>query len=176
MSLAEMSVPYWQGKGARIDDFIRRLLSQYSGTYQYNGRFSLPHVIVKYMEKKLDVTKPRYSEPILPFPPHSVILRGSTVLRKQTAFKVVYPCPFSLLADSIFPRSRKDRNDSASRVRSFSPGTFHETSPHGEKRGGTTVFSGYDEQNEGNNICPIQRRGRLNGLTFSQKEMHRLCF
>lgn len=63
----------------------------------------------------------------------------------------------------------------ASRVRSFPQGTFHETSPHGEKRGGTNVFSGYDEQNEENNICPIQRRGRLNGLKFSRREMHRLC-
>ena len=39
-------------------------------------------VIVKHMEKKLDITKPRYSEQILPVPWHFVISRlRSTVYR-----------------------------------------------------------------------------------------------
>ena len=32
---------------------------------RFNERFSLPRLIVKYMEKNLDVTKPRYSEHML---------------------------------------------------------------------------------------------------------------
>ena len=40
------------------------------------------------MEKKLDITKPRYSVPILPVPRHFVILRGSTVIKfKESEIK-----------------------------------------------------------------------------------------
>ena len=61
------------GKIYRVKPLFNKTL--YNEARQYNERFSILRLIVKYMEKNLDVMKPRYSEHMLPVPWPFVISR-----------------------------------------------------------------------------------------------------
>ena len=61
------------GKIYRVKPLFDKTL--YNEARQYNERFSILRLIVKYMEKNLDVMKPRYSEHMLPVPWPFVISR-----------------------------------------------------------------------------------------------------